>query len=308
MVQSKKLLIVVGILAVSLLPRFLLTGVRTVVSKLPVTSLPERVGEWEAVEVLVCPRCHDELREAAWQRRALRNPKPRLVYMRDALEDNSCPVHHRPLNSTKDVPVRFVVKKVLPRGTTFLRRWYRGPADGDAFTRDVLVTVVISGADKRSIHRPERCLPAQGWHVVSRGTWAVPLAAGTRRNLDVTRLVVRSVQRKKQGEQIVFYWFMSSERLTGSNLRRLLWGWWDRVVRGVNTPWAYALLISPAKGSLGETSREMAEFSSHLLPLIWQGNGRLTEAISGGQAAAPQHKQAEAVTHPPNKKKMEKNP
>lgn len=224
MVQGKKLLILIGILAVSLLPRFLLVGVPTVLERRPVESLPKQVGEWEG----------------------------------------------------EDMPVDSLVRKALPAGTEFLRKSYRKAGARDASPPEVLVTVVTSGADKRSIHRPERCLQGQGWQVVSRDRWVVPLPAGTRTNLEVTRLVIRGVwlegKRKMEMKGVVFYWFMGHGRLTGSNLKRLLWGWWDRVFRGLNYRWSYALLICPVHHSISETSQHMAGFTSQLLPLIYGGD------------------------------------
>jgi len=268
MVQSKKLLIIFGILAVSLLPRFLLTEVRTVMSELPVKFLADRVGEWEAVEVLICPQCHKELQEAFLQRTPPKNPKARMVYMEDELEDERCPIHGLPLVKTTDVPISFLVKTVLPQGTLILRKWYRKPTNGRAPIRRVLVTVVTSGADKRGIHRPERCLPAQGWGIVSRSKLAVPLSPAAKRTLNV---IVRPVQRKEKRKEVVLYWFMSPDRLTGSNMKRLLWGWWDRVFHGRNYRWSYALLISPVERSVAETSEQMARFTAKLLPLIYGG-------------------------------------
>ncbi len=223
MVQGKKLLILIGILAVSLLPRFLLVGVPTVLEQRPVESLPRQVGEWEGEDMAVDP----------------------------------------------------LVRNTLPAGTEFLKKLYRKPDTGDASSPEVLVTVVTSGADKRSIHRPERCLQGQGWQVVSRDKWAVPASVGTRTNLRVTRLVIRGVRleekQKMEMKGVVFYWFMGHGRLTGSNLKRLLWGWCDRVFRGLNYRWSYALLICPVHRSISESSQHMARFTSQLLPLMYGG-------------------------------------
>lgn len=223
MVQSKKLLIIVGILAASLAPRFLVVRVRAVPEDRPVESLPQHVGEWEG----------------------------------------------------KEMPVPFLVEKVLPAGTEFLRKSYRAPAAGDVSAAEVLVTVVTSGANRRSIHRPERCLQGQGWQIVSRDRWGIPVSTGSRAQLEVTRLVIRRVwleeKQKMEVKAVVLYWFMGHDRLTGNNSKRLLWGWWDRVVRGLNYRWSYALLISPVDRSVAKTSEQMSRFAAQLLPLIYGG-------------------------------------
>jgi len=271
MVQSKRLLTVFAILAVSLVPRFLLTGVRKVIGELPVKSLPEQVGEWQAAEVLVCPECQKELKEAVWQRTRPKNPRAQMVYLEHEVEESSCPIHHLPLVKTKDIPVPFIVQKVLPEGTLFLRKWYRKKASRDSSLPDVIATVVTSGTDRRSIHRPERCLPAQGWQIVSRDRWPVPMSPASEKSFQVTRLVVRQIQEKRERKEVVFYWFMSHNNLTGSNLRRMLLGWWERVFKGLNYRWSYALLTAPVGGSIGETSEDLGRFASGLLPQIRPG-------------------------------------
>lgn len=270
MVQNKKLLIVVGILAVSLFPRFLLTGVRRVDLQLPVNALPELVDEWEAVKVFVCAQCLKELEEAVRGRRSPKNPKARMAYMKSEVEDRSCPIHKLVLSGTSDLPVSFLVKETLPPGTLFFKKLYRTPDSGNNAAREVLVTVVTSGRDKRSIHRPERCLPAQGWQLVSRDRLALPVNAMRDAAFKPTRLVLQNKQGRRE---VVLYWFMSRNRITGSNFKRLAWGWWDRVIQGVNCRWSYALLFSPAQDSVAETSQQMAQFAAQMLPLVYRGSG-----------------------------------
>jgi EpsI family protein len=276
MVQNKKLLILVAILTVSLVPRFLFTGVQTVLEERPVQSLPDNAGEWEAVDVFVCPQCQEELRQAVWQRTDPPNPDAKMSYTQSDLKDNSCPVHHLPVVRTKDVPVSFHVVRSLPPGTEFLQRWYRkGPAD-DPSPSYATVTVVISGSDKRSIHRPERCLQAQDWKMISRDKLSLPLPDSARRNFPVSRVVAwlppRGERREVKG--IVFYWYMGSNRLTASNLKRLAYTAWDRIAYGLNYRWAYALVISPVQDSVAQTTSVLGDLASKLLPLICE-KGRL---------------------------------
>ena len=53
----------------------------------------------------------------------------------------------------------------LPADTQIVRREYLDSA-GDR----IMASIVLSGGEKRSIHRPEVCLPAQGW-CMRGGTW-----------------------------------------------------------------------------------------------------------------------------------------
>src|SRR3954470_20737184 len=54
-------------------------------------------------------------------------------------------------------------REVLAKDTLFARKTYTNLA-GDS----IYVSIVMSGDDMtNSIHRPERCLPAQGWNLQS---------------------------------------------------------------------------------------------------------------------------------------------
>src|SRR5260370_7571328 len=60
----------------------------------------------------------------------------------------------------------------LAKDTQFARKIYTSP-EGD----QVFVSIVLSGDDMASsIHRPERCLPAQGWSLQSSKPESIQLA------------------------------------------------------------------------------------------------------------------------------------
>ncbi|MDP2898345.1 MAG: exosortase-associated EpsI family protein [bacterium] len=269
MVPSKKLLIVAAILVASLVPRFLLTGVRHVSAEFPGSLLPERVGRWQAKEVLICSTCLEELKQAVWQRESPKHPDARMLYLSEEVSDSECPVHGTPLTPTLEVPVDFITRKVLPPGTKFLRKWYRG-AEAAKDLPDVNATVITSGSDRRSIHRPERCLQGQGWQIVSRDRWAVARSPSGPRDFRVTRLVVRRVWLTPEGDraerkEVVFYWFMGHNRLTGSNLKRLTYAAWDRMAHRLNYPWSYTLLIAPVRDSVNKTTGALSQFVPELM-------------------------------------------
>src|ERR1700716_1120929 len=72
--------------------------------------------------------------------------------------------------------------EVLAKDTAFARKLY---VDGKG--HGVFVSIVMSGQDlDNSIHRPERCLPAQGWNVVDSRRVRIPTRDG-RDQLETTR-------------------------------------------------------------------------------------------------------------------------
>ena len=73
-------------------------------------------------------------------------------------------------------------REVLAKDTQFARKTYTGPRGEKIF-----VSIILSGDDMTSsIHRPERCLVAQGWSVQDSERRVVQIADG--KTLEMTRL------------------------------------------------------------------------------------------------------------------------
>lgn len=108
-------------------------------------------------------------------------------------------------------------KTVLPADTRTLKRAYLA-ADGSAYT----VTAVIGGASKSSIHRPELCLPAQGFAMMAP---RYVEAAG------VPFRLIPLVAPGSSGRGALAYTFFNQEGFrTASHLERILRDVWDRTV------------------------------------------------------------------------------
>src|ERR1700690_3545377 len=81
-------------------------------------------------------------------------PIPGSVMMKLALPE-------RVLDFTStNVPESDVELGYFPKDTSYVRRFYETP---DGFGASA--TVILMGADRTSIHRPEYCLLGQGWSV-----------------------------------------------------------------------------------------------------------------------------------------------
>lgn len=114
---------------------------------------------------------------------------------------------------------------------------------------DILhLSIVLSGADiNNSIHRPERCMPAQGHNITSSGERTLKLPNG--REFEAKRLVsiqsVRNSAVKEREEYLKFncltyYFFVGHDQLSNDHLNRTFVDIKDRVVRGMDQRWAYA--------------------------------------------------------------------
>eukprot|EP01031_Cornospumella_fuschlensis_P011402 gene11402-13926_t len=71
-----------------------------------------------------------------------------------------------------------IEREQLPADTEMIKMRYRTPALSPA-TRDAAqVTMVLSGAERRSIHRPEVCLDGQGWTLLDSTIISVEITPG----------------------------------------------------------------------------------------------------------------------------------
>jgi EpsI family protein len=125
-------------------------------------------------------------------------------------------------------------------GTQFARKVYRN-LDG----HEVLVSIVVSGRDmSTSIHRPERCLQAQGWNLQESEPFTISLPQRGKfpvKQLRSTRLI-RSGEESAMRELQTLYWFVGERSTTASHWSRWAVDNRDRMLRGVSQRWAYILV------------------------------------------------------------------
>jgi hypothetical protein len=137
--------------------------------------------------------------------------------------------------------------EVLPTDTQFAKMTYV-TATQDAAERDVAhVSVVLSGAESRSIHRPEVCLTGQGWTVT--GSQVVPVQIAPGRTLLVKDLAISGTfpannGKARQLKAHYVYWFTGTDVTTPSHFTRLWRSTWDAVLHNVNHRWAYASVMA----------------------------------------------------------------
>src|ERR1044071_3378464 len=163
---------------------------------------------------------------------------------------------------------------MLATATEFARKLYT-----DAAGNSIYVSIVLSGADlDNSIHRPERCLPAQGWTIADTRSLEVPLNDG--KKLEVTRLHDVRQAPLRSGEMVSvynlnYYWFVGYHHLTASHLKRTMIDIQDRVFKGYNQRWAYITVAADiTKGFVpfglneAETDAMLRDFIRQIFPEI----------------------------------------
>ncbi len=120
--------------------------------------------------------------------------------------------------------------------------------DGRRVPDRVDLSIVLSGTDlNNSIHRPERCMPAQGHTILSSNDQLLKLPNG--RQFSAKRLIsVQSQQVATSTEReqyvkyncVTYYFFVGHDRVTNNHLGRTFIDMKDRLIRGMDQRWAYA--------------------------------------------------------------------
>jgi EpsI family protein len=139
--------------------------------------------------------------------------------------------------------VSAVERAILPPDTGFSRRHYVSLQGG---AHSVFFSVVLSGRDRTSIHRPELCLVGQGWTLS-------PAASGRlqvgNRMLPVT--VLHTQQREpgaaRSVHALVVYTFVSADAVVATHTQRFLRDAWNRLRHGRADRWAYVLAMADAE-------------------------------------------------------------
>lgn len=155
---------------------------------------------------------------------------------------------------------------VLPKDTQFVKSAYTNDAGGRVF-----VSIVLSGAERGSIHRPQRCLPGQGHKNLQEMNLAVPLESEGGREMGVR--VIESDVLGHDGKVAFYsyyaYWFAGVDRETPSHYMRMFWLAWDRVFRSQAHKWAY-IAVSGTRDAQDSKKYEatVKEFVSLLYPAL----------------------------------------
>ncbi|HNC24111.1 MAG TPA: EpsI family protein, partial [Opitutaceae bacterium] len=162
------------------------------------------------------------------------------------------------------VDISPVEREILPPDTGYSRRDYVAVANAQD---RVYVSVVLSGRDRTSIHRPELCLVGQGWTIMSSTSQDLAWKGG---RFPVTLLQVRREVQTPRGPvivpQLVAYWFVGGDTIVGSHRRRLAVDAWNRVVHGRADRWAYVLVQADARDGEAAALVRMRSVLDQVLP------------------------------------------
>jgi len=149
---------------------------------------------------------------------------------------------------------------------------------GNRLRDNLDLSIVLSGTDiNNSIHRPERCLPAQGHNILSSEPKNLVLPDG--RKFATTRLLsTREENLAPAGQKenyrkfsyLTYYFFVGRDQISNSHLKRTLADMKDRLVYGLDQRWAYVSVTMPY-GDVPWVGKEVS---------LEEANGKVTEFLA----------------------------
>ena len=158
---------------------------------------------------------------------------------------------------------------ILPKDTSFARKSYGPPGTVDQ--QRILCSIILSGAEQRSIHRPEVCLVAQGWSIIGREDIPVHLNSGRTlvlRNFALQRNAVTQDNGHKIIRAYFMYWFVGENVTTPSEFTRIFVNSWDRVMHNRAHRWAYVSLLSPISNTIRPDGLNEAQTRTMMIDFI----------------------------------------
>lgn len=165
----------------------------------------------------------------------------------------------------------------LPKDTEFVKSAFTNDAGDRMFT-----SIVLSGRERNSIHRPQRCLVGQGNTIVDEHTLNIPMDG--RKPLKVAVIEAERSYESPEGPKIYYsyyaYWFVGQDRETPSHYARMFWLGWDRVIRSVAHRWAYIAVAGKREAEGREYENDITEFVREMYPSILIGNEALGTTAS----------------------------
>jgi hypothetical protein len=157
---------------------------------------------------------------------------------------------------------------VLGDDTTFARKNYENGRGDHA-----VVSIILSGQDMmRNIHRPERCLEAQGWIPRDASSRVLPVEGfgplRVTRLFNTKKLMIHDQPVKVDG--LCYYFFVGATRETGSHDERTLLDTWDRLAKGYDQRWGMILINSEITKPFSRFGRDEKETDEFLQQIIQQ--------------------------------------
>jgi hypothetical protein len=173
------------------------------------------------------------------QNQKLAEPGIRATTVPDSIKmDFDLPAQVLEFSSKKEAQDQTVLD-MLPKDTSYAQRLYTAT---NGFW--VNANIILMGMDRTSIHKPEFCLPGQGWRIDKKATASIPIPGPHPYQLRVAKWTITNIVRGADGQKqelrgLYVFWFVARNEQTTSHGQRIWWLTRDLLTTGVLQRWAY---------------------------------------------------------------------
>lgn len=172
---------------------------------------------------------------------------------------------------SQEFPIAHTTWETLPKDTVYGHRVY-GQTNGLMLD----LQVVLMGADRSSIHKPQYCLRGSGFDILKTEPQAIRIDRPQAHDLPVMKLTlgrqVREGESFRREAGVFVYWFVADGELTAEHRQRMWWMARDMLKTGVLQRWAYVICFAPcAPGAEDATYERMKEFIAAAVPEFHTG-------------------------------------
>jgi hypothetical protein len=145
----------------------------------------------------------------------------------------------------------------FPKDTSFARRLYQLPGG-----LQTSATVILMGADRTSIHKPDYCLPGQGWQIRDKQEVKLPIAGARPYELPVMKWTIANNFTAPDGSRqqvggLYVFWFVTENETTDNFPAMLKSMLFHQLAHGVLQRWAYVSFFTAC-----QPGQEDAAFAS----------------------------------------------
>lgn len=170
-------------------------------------------------------------------------------------------------------------RNILDEGVELARNYYFAPK-----RPPVMTTVIVGGPGKRTLHRPEVCLPGQGWIIATSDVLTLGMGSGREVKATLLRLF-RDVEgpggQRVRVRALNFYWYVGSDGTTRPDYYgHIAKGYQDAIFRNLNHRWSMVSLFVPfSEAPIGEEDpfkefaamEEAKAFLEKVMPSVMPG-------------------------------------
>jgi hypothetical protein len=174
---------------------------------------------------------------------------------------------------SKELQQDSVVTNTLPPDTSYGQRMYASKTQPDD---QLLLNVVLMGADRTSLHKPQYCLEGAGYHIDHAATAETTIRVQRPQpyDLPVIKIVSTRQVQNTNGQPfnirgVYVYWFVADGALSGdkSGAQRMWWMARNLLSTGVLQRWAYISCFSVClPGQEDATFERMKKFIAASVP------------------------------------------